>query len=134
MEIRIKRNPDQTKETTGVMTVGEFICVTLELPFLNNLVGKSCIIADIYEWVKVAPTEHIPYIHISILNVKGRSGVCIHIFNFATGKNIQTLGCIGVGESFVDLDGNGIVDLTNSKNTFEKLMALLPDSGTLVIE
>ncbi len=132
--IHILRSKDNAIETKGFITVGEWICKSLELPWKNNQSKISSIPDGKYDWVKVGATKAIPYPHISILNVPGRLGVCIHYGNFATGKKIDIEGCVIVGTSFSDIDGNGIDDIVNSKNTFLKVMDLLPDSGKLIIE
>ena len=44
------------------------------------------------------------------------------------------LGCIAPGENYFDIDGDGLVDITNSKATMQKLMEFLPDKSVLKIE
>jgi hypothetical protein len=39
-----------------------------------------------------------------------------------------------VGTAFMDLDGDGIVDITSSKKTFRELMKVAPDGFILDIE
>lgn len=138
MNIIIHRDTDQTIETKGKLSVDTgiqilFDCLSLELAWKNNEQGVSCIPAGTYEWVKVGATANIPYTHISILNVKDRSGVCIHAANMAAGLHPQLKGCIAVGTAYADINSDHIDDITNSKATFEKMMALLPDSGKLII-
>lgn len=132
MDIKIIRKPNKN-ETPGQMIVGDFLCCTLELPDLNNLPQKSCIPANTYEWVKVGATHNIPYTHISVLNVHQRSGICIHVGNYASLKKSDVLGCILVGSSFADINKDGIQDIVGSKDAFTKLMEILPDSGNLII-
>ena len=132
--INILRNEDQSIETKGFLTFGEFSCVTLELPDKQNQKGISCIPSGEYEWIKVGATAKIPYDHISILNVLNRSGICIHIGNYASLKKSDVEGCIIVGGAFADINQDGIADIIDSKSTFNKLMALLPDAGKLTIK
>jgi hypothetical protein len=101
-----------------------FSCVGLELPFKNNEHQVSCIPIGSYSCEKVPATAHIPYEHISIMNVPNRDGICIHKANFVS----QLLGCCCVGYKHVDINGDGYSDVTNSGVTFDKLMALLPDT------
>ena len=138
IEIFIKRISDNGKQTQGELQIIEqhepadlilFECKTLELPWLNNQQGKSCIPADRYLCKKVGPSEHINYPHIAIQDVPNRSGCCIHIANFVK----QLLGCIAVGKDFVDIDKDGLQDVTSSKDTLKALMALLPDEFYLTI-
>lgn len=132
--IFIHRNPNQI-ETPGALTIPDkqFGCLTLELPWNDNKNGISSIPANIYDWVKVPATDKIPYEHISILNVPGRSGICIHIGNYASLKKSDVLGCLLTGTGFADINGDGIPDITNSSTTFKKIMDLLPDSGQITI-
>jgi hypothetical protein len=69
-----------------------------------------------------------------IEGVPGRDGICIHAANYAAGNKVQLKGCIAVGKSYLDLDGDKIDDITNSKEVFNKLMALLPQSGEIEIK
>lgn len=129
---RIK--PDDGKETQGVLSIYTGIqsildADTIERPWLNNQHGISCIPSGIYPWKKVPASHHIPYEHISIENVPDRDRICIHILNFA----LQSNGCIGVGKKVPDMNGDGEADISESKKTFDKLMALLPEKGTINI-
>lgn len=130
MNLILNRDKEQTVETKGVLMVP---VKTLELPWLGNKNQISCIPPGIYPWRKVVATSKIPYPHIEIQNVPGRSGIKVHSANFAAGKKVQLKGCVSVGESYADLDGDKIDDITNSKKTFEALMAMLPQSGTIEI-
>ncbi len=141
-EIRaeINRNPKQDIETQGKLLVLNeynsvlFNCDTLELAFRNNATGVSCILPGIYVCEKVEATKKIPYPHIWVTNVYNRSGIKIHIGNFAAGSKIDIEGCIIVGDKYLDLNGDGIDDITNSRTTFLKLMAMLPDRFQLTIK
>lgn len=119
--------------TAGQLTAGVFVCKTLELPDKNNQQRISCIPAGDYEWVKVGPSMNIPYDHIWIKDVPGRSGICIHYGNYAGSKKSDVLGCILVGRTLADINGDKITDITDSRKTFAKLMSTLPDSGTITI-
>lgn len=138
IKIIIHREEDQTVETKGALIVDSgiqilFECLSLELAWLNNQRGISCIPNGTYDWIKVPATEKIPYEHISILNVEGREGVCIHIANFAAGKKVQLRGCVAVGSSYADINSDNIDDIVNSRKTYEKMMDLLPEKGKLII-
>lgn len=129
MNIKVQRIKDNGNQTTGTMSAGEFSCATLELPWKDNNRGISCIPKGLYNWIKVVATAAIPYPHILILSVANRDGVCIHRANYVR----QLKGCIAVGEKHIDIDGNGELDVTNSTKTFESLMAILPENGTIEI-
>lgn len=132
--IEIKRSKDRTINTQGKLSIPDFDCCTLELPDLNNHPQTSCIPNGEYEWVKVGATPKIPYTHIALLNVPKRSGICIHIGNYASLKKSDVEGCIIVGGAFADINKDEIADIIDSKSTFNKLMALLPDAGKLTIK
>ena len=135
MKLLLIRDQPQTIETKGVLTTETKVQFkTLELPWLNNKNKVSCIPTGLYPWRKVAATKNIPYEHIAIDNVPGRSGVCIHSANYAAGKKVQLKGCITVGEQYTDIDGDKIDDITSSRPTCDKLMLMLPDSGTIEIK
>jgi len=127
--LEIYRKKDNGIETIGALTFGEFHCDTLELPYKDNQHRISCIPAGKYICKKVTATAHIPYEHISVTNVPNRDGICIHKANYVS----DLLGCIGVGEGIIDLNKDGQLDIIKSKLTFDKLMALLPNSFSLAI-
>jgi hypothetical protein len=137
MKVVLFRNYDKD-ETTGlllVLHVGKVIyrCVTLELPDNGNQVNTSCIPEGSYVMKKtlVEYPNKGPCFH--ILDVPGRTDVLIHTGNYATGKKIDTLGCILPGSYFIDIDGNGIADVADSKNTMKALLSILPDTIQLYI-
>ena len=134
MNIIVKRECDSGFETLGQLHVDTgiqvlFECFTLELPWKDNARQISCIPIGTYEWIKVGATATIPYAHIAIQDVENRDGVCIHAANYYT----QLRGCIAVGKKQIDINGDGQIDVTESKKTFEKMMSLLPDFGKLII-
>lgn len=137
-QIKILREKDQTVETKGDLRGCDLDLVTLELPWKNNAHGISCIPCGTYNWHKTPATEHISYTHIAIDNVPDREGVCIHIANYAAvskeaKEHVQLLGCIATGISYSDINKDGIDDISGSKIAFNKMMAILPESGTLTI-
>ncbi len=137
--LELVRPEDQSIETKGVMSVindddATLLKIdTLELPWKDNQHGISCIPKGVYLCKKVPPS-HIPYEHIAIQNVQNRDGVCIHAGNFAAGKQVDILGCIIVGDKYADINGDGIDDIVDSKVTFAKLMALMPDEFKITIK
>ena len=133
--LTVDRFSDNGKETLSNIILTEnkhtlFSCVGLELPWKDNQHSISCIPVGNYDWIKVAKSVAIPYEHISILNVPNRSGVCIHIANYVR----QLQGCIAVGSKHVDMDNDGLLDDEDSGKAYNVLMALLPQSGKLLIQ
>lgn len=100
---------------------------TLELPDLDNEPNISCIPEGLYKCVRiVSPSLGDCF---DIYNVLDRTYIRIHAGNFTR----QIEGCILVGDGLTDIDKDGIVDITNSKATLEKMLAKLPKIFTLKI-
>jgi hypothetical protein len=129
-----KYNPDETLGTYIVMDDNRevFRCCCIELPWLNNLHNKSCIQGcAIYDIEKISTPKH-PNSFL-ITDVPGREGIMIHIGNYATGLKIDTDGCQLPGMNFVDLDGNGTMDVAQSTIAMNALNHFLPDKCKLCI-
>lgn len=92
-----------------------FRCVTLEPTWANNEKNISCIPAGEY---KVMPysSERFPNVY-ELQDVPGRSKILIHKGNFST----NTEGCILVGENIIDINKDGIIDVSNSTVTLRQL-------------
>lgn len=126
--MKLELSTIETKSNTiGVMRYNGFECFTLELPWLENAQNISCIPAGTYQCEKHQSPNH-GYC-VSIKNVVGRTQVLIHKGNF----NRNTKGCVLVGESLIDMDKDGKVDVSNSKETLDRLMSELPREFQLVI-
>lgn len=141
ISVEIRRSAiERNIETQGKLTVlnGQdaflFNCYTLELADKDNAPGISNIPCGVYLCEKVPATSKIPYQHISILNVANRTGICIHIGNYAAGVHPDVLGCILVGSGYADINKDGYTDIINSTGTFHKLMEILPDNFKLIIK
>lgn len=130
--IRKELSQSQTIGALQVMNndVELFSCMTLELAWNNNVRQISCIPYGEYNCEKKEATAAIPYQHVTVLNVRDRSGIAIHKANYAS----QLRGCIAVGDKHVDMNKDGNLDVTNSSNTFKKLMDILPNNFKLIIK
>ena len=113
--------------TIGRLSVGGFHCFTLELPWQGNKTDISCIPRGTYEAVKYDSPKHGDVI--LLLGVDGREMIEIHAGNYTS----QIQGCILVGDSIKYLDGDSIPDVTNSRNTLNKLYNMLPNSFDVAI-
>jgi hypothetical protein len=74
---------------------GEWLCDTLELPYLNNQRSISCIPEGQYK-VRLRTAEESSsrnYLHLLVEGVKDRSYILVHIGNYPK----DTRGCILVG-------------------------------------
>ena len=131
-DLQLKRSDDlrTSYANFGVLRYEHFECKTLELPFKGNQRNISCIPKARYQYVVLPRSKKIPYEHIWILNVPGRSGVKIHIINFV--RDLE--GCIGVGKTFADIDRDGEIDIRDSGETLRKLISLIPTSGEITIK
>jgi hypothetical protein len=100
---------------------------TLELPDLGNQQNISCIPEGVYDVVKSSNPEHGQFL--SVLNVPNRIDICIHKGNFTR----DTKGCILVGMFFMDIDGNGTMDVGDTKRALDKLLGYIPDKIKLYV-
>ena len=141
--IRRTYTPHQTEgrmyvfnERNGV----EFDCDTLELKWLDNKTGVSCIPEGVYKVIRHKSPRYKDCFWIQ--NVKGRSEILIHDkVNFVGSKNPKThrsdlRGCIAPYFKSMDIDGDGIKDIAprSSTDAIKKLLEILPDEFELTIE
>lgn len=143
MDIRTLQNRKPTitletwsanKSTVGRLSLGDFICTTLELPWKANKRFISCIPAGTYEiFMRNSPKNGLV---LQLKNVPSRSFIQVHAGNFTS----QIEGCILTGESIVNMDGDGIPDVSNSRNTltdllyeFSKLSDEIKDKATIKV-
>lgn len=131
--IQIVRDFSSKEQTKGQLFVLDknakvvFKCYTLELPWKKNQQKISCIPEGKYKIVKRVSKKYKEHLH--ILDVPERTFILIHEANYVR----QLLGCIAVGENRVDIDGDGLIDVTNSVKTKFKLLSLLPSETELII-
>mgnify|MGYP001378564073 CR=1 FL=1 len=128
-----KYNTDETLGSLFVLLGYDllFSCKTIELPYKGNQHNISCIPTGTYHTIKYnSPNKGWVFL---LENVPGRSAIEIHAGNYATGKKIDTQGCILVGTGFEDIDGNGTMDIIESKKTLSRLMGILPQEFNLTI-
>lgn len=135
IHIEIVRTIDTGKETLGSLAIMNddktlFVCKTLELTWKDNQHGISCIPKGTYKAALINYSVKIPYLHIGLLDVPNRDGICIHRANYVS----ELRGCIAVGMSFSDMNKDKELDLTNSKVTLDKIISLLPYSFDVVIK
>ena len=131
------------KQTQGTLNVFdedtgdlEFTCKALELPWMDNERNVSCIPEGFYDVVPRSSAKYSDHLHIK--DVDGRSLILIHWGNYAGSVNPRTghsdiRGCVLVGKDHIDIDGDGIKDITSSKNTFKELMRVAPNGFVLEI-
>lgn len=108
-------------QTLGFLSYGAFECCTLELPWKDNKNDVSCIPAGRYKGRKIVSPSNGNCIE--IMDVVNRTHIQIHSANYVR----QLLGCIAVGKTMQDINNDGLLDVTSSRNTLDELLALLPD-------
>ena len=112
-------------------------CVSLELPmikipYLINSHSVDCILPGTYHVTKYYSIDKKGWVFL-LHNVPGRTAVEVHIGNYVEGIQIDSEGCILVGASFADRNGDGFIDVIDSRKTMKKLMSILPDEFDLII-
>ena len=132
MRLEILRFPSDSKQTLGIFQVYDgnkeiFKGVTLELADKNNKKNISRIKEGEYKVVKRWSEKYGNHFH--VLDVYKRDYILIHSGNYYTDTN----GCILPGEKFIDINGDGNDDITNSQETMNKLNKILPDEFDLII-
>lgn len=115
-------------QTIGYWIVEGKIFFTLELPFNNNEKNISSIPAGLYRVVRRKSKAHGEHFH--ILDVPNRELILIHSGNYYH----NTEGCIVVGKAITDINGDGELDVTHSKQAMDELNKLLPDIFLLEIK
>lgn len=127
MNYYLNRDSENDIATLGCLTdpQNNFICFTLELPWLNNAPQISCIPLGTYQVIRHNSPAH-PHTW-EITGVPNRSEILLHNGNTTD----DTDGCILVGNSTGMIDG--LPAVLNSVKTLEKLQGILPDTFELII-
>ena len=102
--------------TIGRLTIGDFQCFTLELPWKENKRSISCIPEGLYEYTFYDSPKN-GYV-LQLENVRNRDYIQVHSGNFT----YQVEGCILVGDSVKWLNTDKIPDVTNSRDTLNQLL------------
>jgi hypothetical protein len=102
---------------------------TLELPWKDNQRRISCYPEGDYMVWKMLPTKKRNYEYFWVQDVPGRDSILWHPGNYTR----QILGCTLPGESFIDLDKDGIMDITNTAATLKILTTLMPQKFQLTV-
>ena len=101
----------------------------LEKPWKNNVKVISCIPEGTYECELFPPSKTFNYPYYRIHKVTGRSGICIHRFNYER----ESRGCPAPGMSFKDIDGDGNLDTKSSAKALDWMVKTLGERFTLVV-
>jgi hypothetical protein len=141
MKVKIVRILETASQTFGNLYVYDgfkriYECKTLELPWRSNQRNISCIPVGKYKTDKHStPAQGKCF---SLKAVPGREGILIHKGNYVGSLNPwtrkpDTSGCIIVGKDFLDIDKDGLTDVTGSEDALSELLGTLPDNFVLDI-
>ena len=133
-QIHIYRCSENNKQTNGHLLVyspnaiAVFACLTLELPDKQNQRRISRIPGNVtYKGKKhISPSKGKC---ISVMNVPDRDNILIHSANYVS----DLLGCIGVGYTGSDMNADGEIDITSSRDTLLALLSVLPEEFDIII-
>ncbi len=129
-QVFINRTRSSEYGTFGELRIDDIeadaICATCELPWHDNHPQTSCIPVGTYVFNIYNSPKHGPTWMTS--NVPGRSYIEIHAANWPS----ELLGCIGVGEDYVE-DMGGRPGVNNSQTTLKSLRAMLPNTIQVTI-
>ena len=96
--------------------------LTLELPDLGNQHNISCIPEGSYEVHRIYSPKFGNCFHVQ--DVPDRTAILIHKGNY----NKDTRGCILVGMNHIDIDGDGLKDVSDSTIAMNKLLNTITDN------
>ena len=96
--------------------------LTLELPDLGNQKNISCIPEGKYTVHRIYSPKFGNCFH--VLDVPGRTEILIHRGNY----NKDTRGCILVGMNHIDIDNDGLKDVSDSTIAMNKLLTTITDN------
>ncbi|MDX1420614.1 MAG: DUF5675 family protein, partial [Rubricoccaceae bacterium] len=133
--LRLSRRLDDGVQTLGWLEVWVggavvFGCATLELPWRGNARRVSCIppgpgAGDVTYRVALRTSARFGA-HLDVIGEEpARSLVLIHAGNSFR----DTAGCILVGDAVRDVNGDGVLDVANSRATLARLRAWVPPAG-----
>lgn len=113
--------------TVGILHYRQFSAYTIELPWLHNRVGESCIPPAAYKAIRHESPRHGPSLWIK--GVPGRSEILMHVAN---GPH-ELDGCIGVGNAYGWWPEYDEMAVWNSADTLAELLARVSDEVTIDI-
>lgn len=131
-KVTLKRTSDNGNQTTGLFMFedGDKIITlgSLERPWKDNAKNISCIPKGVYQ-VTITYSPAFKCDMWLVNDVVNRSGIRIHSANYFH----QLEGCIALGLSIDDIDGDGNIDLINSRAALNIAKEHLGDSFELTI-
>lgn len=114
--------PDCTISRIKTSTGKVFMCA--ERPYLGNKPNKSCIDEGLYSArIRYSPNAKRDVITLDDKN--GRTWINIESGNMVSGS----LGCLFIGKGVADINGDGVIDATNSAAALDELIKDIENSG-----
>lgn len=132
--LTINRSITTEKNTLGFVILSNtrgkiiFNCVSLELPFLSNKKGISCIPTGTYKAIKTKSQSRGDVLILK--QVPNRTSILVHIGNYSK----DTLGCILVGRNIEYSEGTGEHYITQSRLTMSALLSVCANELFIVIK
>tara|TARA_B110000091_G_scaffold212464_1_gene259259 strand:- start:770 stop:1174 length:405 start_codon:yes stop_codon:yes gene_type:complete len=128
MKAYLIRLDEGIEQTLGHFTLYDglekvFECVTLELPYEDNLTCISCVNKGVYEVTHRYSEKYKN--HLILNDVPNRRYILIHYGNY----NTDTEGCILVGSRFAQVNQDSLLDITSSRRTLSELLEATNGEG-----
>ena len=128
MKAYLIRLDEGIEQTLGHLTLYDglekvFECVTLELPYEENLTNISCVNKGVYEVTHRYSEKYKN--HLILNDVPNRRYILIHYGNY----NTDTEGCILVGSRFAQINADSLLDITASRRTLSELLEATNGKG-----
>ena len=129
MHIKLVRAHRVLEATYGVLIVEDSpLCLTLELPWLNNEPFVSCIPTGAYTCKRVQSPKWGDTFEVA--DVPGRTHILFHWGN--SYKNSK--GCVLLGRSFSHVDQDDVMDVASSRDAFSAFMDALNGEESFKLE
>ena len=124
MLVNLIRTESSPQGTLGMVLVLNKRFYSMELPWLDNAKGRSCIPYGEYECKIVDSPKFGP--SYQVLDVEGRTHILMHVGNWAGdtefGYKTDSDGCILLGEAIGNLSGQR--SITSSRKALEHFLYL----------
>lgn len=109
--------------------VVKYSFATLERPNLHNKFSVSSIPVGKYEAQRIVRHSNKKDA-ILLFGTEPRTEILIHSGNYKE----HSQGCILIGESFFDINKDGVYDITNSNATIKNLMSFIDKDEHITVE
>jgi hypothetical protein len=136
--VRLDRLYHDEYQTRGIISYKQHAWRTLELPWRDNEQNISCIPPAPEKRLSMYPLRHRDahespkndYDHFQVEDVNGRSYILVEIGNLYE----QTRGCIFVGNRWIDINRDGIPDVSDSATALAEMRDVIPPHAQLVVQ